>query len=131
MIFIYYPLILISILGYGFFASNKIIKLENYNLGYQGIVGIFSLLIISYTSTQFLAHTEMFNSFILIIGLILFIINIKRINPKKKILNYCRYYFFFLLFLYWLVKIMMIFIIITFHIFLRSLNTHTPLVWEI
>ena len=84
MIFIYYPLILISILGFGFFVSNKIIKLENYNLGYQGIVGIFSLLIISYISTQFLAHTEIFNSLILIVGLILFATNIKRIKIKKK-----------------------------------------------
>jgi len=84
MIFIYYPLILISILGYGFFVSNKIIRLENYNLGFQGIVGIFSLLIISYISTQFLAHTEIFNSLILIIGLIFFIKNIKKINPPKK-----------------------------------------------
>jgi hypothetical protein len=95
MIFIYYPLILISILGYGFFASNKIIKLENYNLGYQGIVGIFFLLIISYVSTQFLAHTVIFNSLILIIGLILFVTNVKRINLKKKNLKLLSILFIF------------------------------------
>ena len=41
MLFFYYPVILISILGYGFFVSNKIIKFKLSNLGYQGIVGIF------------------------------------------------------------------------------------------
>jgi len=84
MIFVYYPLILVSILGYGFFVSNRIINLENYNLGYQGIVGIFSLFLISYASTQFLAHTEVFNFFILIIGLLLFFSNLKKINLSKK-----------------------------------------------
>ena len=84
MILIYYPLILVSILGFGFFVSKKIIKFNNYNLGYQGIVGIFSLLLISYTSTQFLAHNEIFNSLILLTGLILFLLNVKKINSSKK-----------------------------------------------
>ena len=84
MLFFYFPLILLSILGYGFFVSNKIIKFNNYNLGYQGIIGIFCLLLISYTSTQFLAHNEIFNSLILTIGLILFLLNIKKINSSKK-----------------------------------------------
>ena len=83
MILIYYPLILVSILGFGFFVSKKIIKFNNYNLGYQGIVGIFSLLLISYTSTQFLAHNEIFNSLILLTGLILFLLNVKKINSSK------------------------------------------------
>ena len=58
MVFIYFFLIFFSILGYGFFVSRKIINLNNCNLGYQGIVGIFSLLLISYISTQFIAHDE-------------------------------------------------------------------------
>ena len=95
MIFIYYPLILISILGYGFFVSKKIINLNNYNLGYQGIVGIFSLLLISYASTQFLAHTEIFNLLTLIIGLILFFSNIKKIDLDKK--NFQLLFFIFIL----------------------------------
>ena len=78
MLFIYFPLILISILGYGFFVSSKVIKLNNYNLGYQGIVGIFSLLLISYITTQFLVHNEVFNSLILITGLLLFFTNLKK-----------------------------------------------------
>jgi hypothetical protein len=87
MLLIYFPLILISILGYGFFTSIKIIKLKRYNLGYQGIIGIFSLLVVSYISTQFTAHDLIFNSFILLVGLFLFIIYIKKINLDKKSLK--------------------------------------------
>ena len=83
MLFIYYPLILISILGFGFFTSKKIIKLNNLNLGYQGIIGIFFLLLISYITTQFIAHNEIFNSIILIIGIILFIFYFKQFNFNK------------------------------------------------
>ena len=83
MLFFYYPLILISILGFGFFTSKKIIKLNNLNLGYQGIIGIFFLLLISYITTQFIAHNEIFNSIILIIGIILFIFYFKQFNINK------------------------------------------------
>ena len=84
MMIFYYPLILISILGYGFFTSQNLIKLNKNNLGYQGIVGIFSLLIISYVTTQFIPHDLKFNSLILIIGLILFIINFKKFEFENK-----------------------------------------------
>ena len=92
--FIYYPLILISILGYGFFTSRRIIKLENYNLGYQGLIGILSLLLISYISTQFLPHTQIFNFIILIIGIALFFFNIKKINTSYKNLKLLSIIFF-------------------------------------
>ena len=84
MLFIYFPLIFLSILGYGFFVSSKIIKLKKSNLGYQGIVGIFSLLLISYTSIQFVAHDIIFNFLVLSIGLFLFLTNIKKMNIDKK-----------------------------------------------
>ena len=83
MIYIYYPLILLSILGYGFFASKKIIKVNNFNLGYQGIIGIFFLLLISYITTQFIAHEQVFNSIILLIGLGLFIFYFNKLNIDK------------------------------------------------
>ena len=91
MMLLYYPLILISILGYGFFASKKLIKLQNFNLGYQGIVGLFFLLLISYFSTQFVAHNQLFNFLVLLIGLTFFIfyyshLNIKRDNIKLLII---------------------------------------------
>ena len=84
MLFVYFPIILISILGYGFFVSNKIIKFKISNLGYQGIVGIFSLLLISYISTQFIPHGRTFNFLVLLIGLFLFLTNLKKMNTNKK-----------------------------------------------
>ncbi len=94
MLFFYFPLILISILGYGFFVSTQIIGLKKYNLGYQGIVGIFSLLLISYISTQFIAHDTIFNSLILLLGVFLFLISFKKIDLNKKNLK-----LFFVIFL--------------------------------
>ena len=88
MLFIYFPLISLSILGYGFFVSNKIIRFNKSNLGYQGLIGIFSLLLISYTSIQFIAHNIIFNFLVLSTGLFLFLTNIKKINIEKKIINY-------------------------------------------
>ena len=74
-----------SILGYGFFTSKKIIGLKTSNLGFLGIVGIFFLLLISYISTQFIAHSIQFNSIILLIGLIFFLIYVKDFNKEKNI----------------------------------------------
>ena len=84
MILLYYPLILISILGYGFFTCKKIIGIRTSNLGFLGIVGIFFLLLISYISTQFIAHSIQFNSIVILIGLIFFLIYVKEFNKKKK-----------------------------------------------
>ena len=80
--FLYYPLILISILGYGFFTSKKLIKINTNDFGYLGIVGIFFLLIISYISIQFIPHNLIFNSVTLIIGIVLFIYNFNQFKPK-------------------------------------------------
>ena len=84
MIIFYYPLILLSILGYGFFTSKKIIGLRTSNLGFLGIVGIFFLLLISYISTQLIAHSIQFNSIVLLIGLIFFLLYVKEFNKEKS-----------------------------------------------
>ena len=84
MLFVYFPLLLFSILGYGFFVSINFIKFKKSNLGYQGIVGIFSLLLISYASIQFIAHGIIFNFLVLLIGLYLFLANFKKMNIDKK-----------------------------------------------
>ena len=97
MLFIYFPLISLSILGYGFFVSSKIIKFNKSNLGYQGLIGIFSLLLISYTSIQFVAHSIIFNFLVLSTGLFLFLTNVKKINIDKK--NFKLLFLIILLFL--------------------------------
>ena len=84
MMLFYYPLILLSILGYGFITSKKIIGIKTLNLGFQGFIGIFALLIISYVSTQFLAHTTQFNSLVLIMGLIFFLIYAREFNKNES-----------------------------------------------
>ncbi len=66
----YYWLIIFSITGYGFFVQKFFIKDDSISIGYIGIFGIFFLTLVSYISHFFIPHTEIFNSIILILGLI-------------------------------------------------------------
>jgi hypothetical protein len=75
----YYILILTSIVGYGiFFVKLLKLKLDFINFGYAGLFGIYILIVYSYFSNLFIAHTESHNLVILFIGLILFIYSIKQ-----------------------------------------------------
>lgn len=68
-----------SIIGYGFLISkitNK--ELLSYNLGYQGLLGIFFLTIISYTTIFFVKHNYIHNLIIHFIGLSAFFYFLKR-----------------------------------------------------
>ena len=70
----YYFLILTSIVGYGlYFLKLLKIKFDFINFGYAGLFGIYILIVYSYFSNLFIAHTETHNLVILCIGLILFI----------------------------------------------------------
>ena len=82
----YYLLILISILGYGLFSLRLFEKrLSNNNFGYVGLFGIYILPIYSYLSNFILAHSEVHNILLIILGIILFIINIiKNYSEYKK-----------------------------------------------
>ena len=73
MLIFYYIAILTSILGYGFLLNEKLIKYETNNLGSIGLLGIFLLLLISYTSSQFIPHSKSFNSIIALLGILFFI----------------------------------------------------------
>ena len=75
----YYLLILTSILGYGlYFLKLLKIKFDVINFGYAGLFGIYILIVYSYFSNLFIAHTETHNLIILCIGLILFVYLIKQ-----------------------------------------------------
>ena len=75
----YYLLILTSIIGYGlYFLKLLKIKFDFINFGYAGLFGIYILIVYSYFSNLFIAHTETHNLVILCIGLILFIYLIKQ-----------------------------------------------------
>ena len=83
----YYWIIIFSVIGYGVFFDKYFLRAESRNIGFIGIYGIFSLSLISYFSSFFLPHTQIFNSVVLLLGIINFFIN-KDIFDKnlKKLL---------------------------------------------
>ena len=75
----YYALILLSIIGYGlYFLKILKIKLDFINFGYAGLFGIYILIIYSYFSNLFIAHSATHNLIVLFIGLILFFYSMKK-----------------------------------------------------
>ena len=84
--FVYFYLISISTLGYGFLFSN-IFDIKTKNEGIIGISGIFFLILISYLSSFFFAHDYFFNFLTLLIGLFLLVyfIYIKKLSVNFKI----------------------------------------------
>ena len=75
----YYVLILLSIIGYGlYFLKILKIKLDFINFGYAGLFGIYILIIYSYFSNLFIAHSVTHNLIVLFIGLILFFYSMKK-----------------------------------------------------
>ena len=85
ILIIYYFLILISILGYGLFFLGLFKKqLDCSNFGYVGLFGIYILLIYSYLSNFILAHSDLHNISLLILGVILFIFKIFKNYSKYK-----------------------------------------------
>ena len=88
ILFFYYLLILLSILGYGYFFLNIIAKkLVNNNFGYAGLFGLYILLIYSYFSNLFIAHSELHNLLIILLGVLLFYTKILKnyLMNKKEI----------------------------------------------
>ena len=62
------------------YISLKLLKIKFHfvNFGYAGLFGIYILIVYSYFSNLFIAHTEIHNLIILFIGLILFIYLVKQ-----------------------------------------------------
>ena len=92
MFFIYYYLLSLSILGYGYLLSNTL-KLSKDNMGIVGFNGIFLLILISYLSTFFLPHNIIFNSITLLIGIIILIFFYYKRNIRP---NLTLHFFVFL-----------------------------------
>ena len=87
MHFIYFYLISISILGYGFLINKKC-DINSKNFGIIGFIGIFFLILTSYISSLFLAHDKTFNLIILIVGLILSLYHLRNFKKFKTDLIY-------------------------------------------
>jgi hypothetical protein len=91
-----YFLILISVVGYGLiFKSSFYENQKKINLGYTGILGLFILIIYSYSSSFFFAHSITHNTIVLIVGIFFFIIRTKKNLTNNKF----EHIVFFLLFL--------------------------------
>ena len=92
----FYFLLLTSIIGYGYFFANFFSKKNESNLGYIGLYGIFLLILISYVSNFFIAHSLHFNSLILLFGLGSFFLFIFK-NYKNEKKNIALLFFLFFL----------------------------------
>ena len=81
LLYFYLILIISSILGYGFLLANSLNKnLLKYNLGYIGILGLLSLVLVSYTTIFFIKHDYVHNSIIHFIGLISFVFFFRKLR---------------------------------------------------
>ena len=84
LLYFYFILIVSSILGYGFLLAKFLNKnLLKYNLGYIGILGLLSLVLVSYTTIFFVKHDYVHNLIIHFIGLISFSFFFRKLKLDK------------------------------------------------
>ena len=74
-----YFLIALSVIGYGLLFKSFQNSQEKINFGYAGIYGLFILIIYSYLSSFFIAHSINHNTIIIIFGLLSFFLKIRKI----------------------------------------------------
>ena len=96
IMYLYFYLIVFSLVGYGLITC-KYLKIKTFNFGTLGLIGISSLALISFGTSLFVKHGQLFNSLILILGLIFLILNFNRIKNLKKEIIYTFVIFLFLL----------------------------------
>ena len=77
MLFLYFYLISFSLIGYGLLTS-KILKINISDFGSLGILGISFIAIISYSTSLFIKHDYLFNSLLIILGMLLFFLFLKK-----------------------------------------------------
>ena len=74
-----YFLIALSVIGYGLLFKSFQNSQEKINFGYAGMYGLFILIIYSYLSSSFIAHSINHNTIIIIFGLLSFFLKIRKI----------------------------------------------------
>ena len=79
-----YFLIGISIIGYGLLFKSFQNSKEKINFGYAGVYGLFVLIIYSYISSFFIAHSTNHNAIIIILGLLFFLLKIRKIYKFNR-----------------------------------------------
>ena len=76
----FFLLFLIAIIGYGKIFSNIFYPaFLTLNFGFQGFIGIFTLTLIAMLSSFFFKHNFLFNSIIVLIGLIGFFYKVDKV----------------------------------------------------
>ena len=81
----FYFLIINSTIGYGYLAAHASkIDFKFFHHSFIGLLGVFILLIISYTSHIFVSHSYNHNSIILIIGILSFAFFFLKEKKKNK-----------------------------------------------
>ena len=82
----FFLLLLIAIIGYGKIFSNIFYPaFLTLNFGFQGFIGIFTLTLIAMLSSFFFKHNFLFNSIMVLIGLIGFFYKVDKVYLKKNI----------------------------------------------
>ena len=85
ILIIYYWLITFSLIGYGVLFNRLFLASSESDIGYVGFYGIFILILFSYISSFFIAHSELFNLIVLLVGLIIILINRQKYIFQKNI----------------------------------------------
>ena len=99
MIYFYFYIISISIIGYGFFVS-KFLDINKNKFGLLGLIGIVFLCFFSYFSSLFVKHNYFFNSLFIIIGLLIFIFSLRKISSlKREFINFFIVFILLILFI--------------------------------
>ena len=99
IMFLYFYLIAFSLVGYGFITC-KYLKIQTLNFGVLGLIGIISLALISFGTSLFIKHGQIFNFLILTLGIIFLILNLGKIkNVKKEIISTFLVFTFLLIFI--------------------------------
>ncbi len=96
IMYLYFYLIVFSLIGYGLITS-KYLKIQTFNFGILGLLGIVSLGLISFISSIFIKHGQIFNSLILFLGIVFMILNLDNIKNLKKKFIFTIFNFLFLL----------------------------------
>ena len=99
MMYFYFYLIAFSLVGYGFILSIYL-RLSVNNFGSLGLLGIINLAIISYLTSLFINHGQIFNFIILLIGITSFFFNLRKFKNLKKELIYFFLIFFSIIIIY-------------------------------
>ena len=88
LIFIFYLLIfLISTIGFGYLFSTIFFKdFRVLNFGYQGIIGFFTICLISIITSFFFPHNFIHNTLLHLVGLVIFFWNFFK-NKKDNIVQ--------------------------------------------